>query len=220
MDDYDNYEPPEALVLKHRPFRRARNGFVGECMFSSAWSRLMQSPPVEDDDNPRGQATKLELILNHYPHEIGERQASIAASFIQWLGTNCGLSFLKSATELGKKLESKPNGFLAAWAIENVRHSSVNYGVRTIEAVLAHEDYGQIQDLFSMRRPNVPVLSFADIEVVDQLLNWLATEEGLEFVNTCEVELENLRIAQQDDVRTQRKLENTKRAKGETDYAP
>jgi hypothetical protein len=216
----DDYEPPKALVLKHRPFRRARNGFAGECMFSSAWSRLMQSPPVEDDDNPRGQATKLEIILGNYPHEIGNRQSSIAASFVQWLGTNCGLSFLMSAKDLGKKLDSKHHGFLAAWAIENTRHSNVNYGVRTIEAVLAADDYGQSQDLFSLRRPNVPVLTAADIEVVDALVSWLSTEEGLEFVETCQVEIENLRKAQQEDSMAQRKLGNNTRNNKETDYAP
>jgi hypothetical protein len=220
VDDIDDYEPPKALVLRHRPFRRPRNGFVGECMFSSAWTRLMQSPPVEDEDNPRGQATKLESILRIYPHEIGERQASIAASFALWLGTNGGRSFLSSAKELGEKLSSARYGYLSAWAIENERVSNINYNVRTIEAILREEDFGQSQDLFSTRRPNVQILSAADIEVVDTIVVWLATEEGMTFVNTCLDDLENLRRAQQDEVVALRRADNAKRTiTGESTYA-
>lgn len=221
MDDVDDYEAPSALVLKHRPFRRPRNGFTGECMFSAAWTRLMQTPAIEDDDNHRGQSTKLELILNHYPHEIGERQASIAASFALWLGTNCGRSFLTSAKELSQKLSSNSYGFTAAWAIENKRHGNINSGVRTIEAILREEDFGQSQDLFSARRPNVPVLSAADLEVIDCLVDWLSTEEGITFANTCLAEIENLRQAQQDEVAALRRASQApKHTTGESTHAP
>jgi hypothetical protein len=221
MDEFDDNEAPKALVLRHRPFRRPRNGFVGECMFSAAWSRLMQTPPIEDDENHRGQSTKLELILNHYPHEIGERQSSIAASFALWLGTNNGRSFLISAKELSQKLSSTSNGFTAAWAIENKRHSSINSGVRTVEAILCEEDFGQSQDLFSTRRPNVPVLSAADLEVIDAMVDWLSTGDGLDFANSCLDELESLRNAQMEEVASIRRADQAKRKQtGESTHAP
>lgn len=206
---YGDDQEPKPLELSHQPFRRPRTDFTGECMFASSWLRLMASPAVEDDNNRRGVSTKLELILSVYPHEITQRTASIAASFITWLGTNMGMCFLGEAVKISEKLGNRQDGFISAWAITNRRMQGIDQGVRAIEAILREEDYGQSHDLFSYRRPNAPLLTAADTEVVDHLVEWLAEEEGMEFVRKCEFEITSLKDAQSYEAakKTRRELE-------------
>ena len=188
------------IELIHRPIRRPRTTFTGECMFAASWMRLMASPLVESDRYSGGFANKLESILTLYPHEITQRTASIAASFISWLGTNNGMCFLLSARKMGETLGNMEHGYVAAWAIENRRSQGINCGVRTIEAVLAEEDRGE--DLFGYR-PNIPILSAAEVEVVDILVGWIGCEEGRAFVSNCEAEIEQLKKAKSDEERRQ-----------------
>lgn len=190
----------EPIELIHRPIRRPRTTFTGECMFAASWMRLMASPKVESERYCGGYANKLESILTLYPHEITQRTASIAASFISWLGTNNGLCFLLGARKMAETLGNIQDGYVAAWAIENRRAQGINYGVRTIEAVLSEEDSGR--DLFGYR-PNIPILSAAEVEVVDILVEWIACEEGRAFVNDCEAEIENLKKAKAAEERRQ-----------------
>lgn len=190
-----NHEGEQAvtpIALIHRPIRRPRTTFTGECMFAASWMRLMDSPLVESERYSGGFATKLESILTLYPHEITQRTASIAASFITWLGTNNGMCFLMSARKMGEVISNPQNAYVAAWAIENRRWQGINSGVRTIEAVLSKEDSGK--DLFGYR-PNIPILSAAEVEVVDLLVEWMAGEEGMTFVNNCEAQIESLKNA-------------------------
>jgi hypothetical protein len=189
-------------------------------MFAAAWLRLMDSPEVEDDSNPRGYANKLERILHCYPHEITQRTASIAASFIMWLGTNCGRSFLMSARTTAAALGNTENGYVAAWAIENRRVSSMNNAVRTVESILQPDDHGQSQDMFGNRR-NIPILSAAECEVVEALVEWISSEEGMAFVNKCESDISKLREAQVAEEHRQRQAEmHLKTNAGDTGYAP
>lgn len=218
---YSDGREPEPIVLSHRPLRRTRTEFTGECMFAASWMRFMDSPLVEDDYNPRGYSTKLELILSTYPHQISQTTATIAASFITWLGTNGGLHFLNEARKMMVKVGNPADGFLAAWAIENRRTVSINSGVRTIEAILSKDDHGQTQDLFWERRPYAPLLSAAEVEVVEHLVEWLSCEEGMAFVSKCETEISNLREATQDEKFEQMMRERRQNNKnGETSYAP
>lgn len=204
-----NHEGEQAtarIALIHRPIRRPRTTFTGECMFAASWMRLMDSSPVESERYPGGFANKLESILTLYPHEITQRTASIAASFITWLGTNNGQCFLIAARKMGETLGNPQNGYIAAWAIENRRSQGINSGVRTIEAVLSKEDSGT--DMFGYR-PNIPILSAAEVEVVDLLVEWMAGEEGMTFVNNCEAEIESLKNAMAAEERRQFKIKNT-----------
>ena len=193
--------------LIHRPIRRPRTSFTGECMFAASWLRLMASPVVEDDNNPRGYSNKLELILSDYPHEINQRTASIAASFVTWLGTNCGMSFLMEARKLSKMLGDDMKGHVSAWAIENIRVRGINGGIRTVEAVLAKESSSV--DLYGFR-PNTPILSAAEVEVVENLVEWISSEEGRGFVGKCESAIEHLKNSTAEEERRQRRAKHAR----------
>lgn len=190
---YDGIDQVPAPHLIHRPIRRPRTTFTRECMFAASWLRLMDSPTIESDRTARGYVTKLESILSLYPHEITQRTASIAASFITWLGTNNGSCFLMEARKLSEILGSAERGYIAAWAIENRRAQGINNSVKTIEAILSSE--ASDQDLFGYR-PNAPILSAAEVEVADLLVEWIACQEGRAFVSKCESEISLLQKAQ------------------------
>lgn len=215
---HDGEQEIEPIGLIHRPIRRPRTTFTGECMFAASWMRLMASPSVESEVYAGGFANKLESILILYPHEITQRTASIAASFISWLGTNNGLCFLLGARKMAEKIGNMHDGYVAAWAIENRRSQGINYGVRTIEAVLSEEDSSQ--DLFGYR-PNVPLLSAAEVEVVDILVEWIACEEGRAFVNNCEAEILDLKKAKESEERRQmRALSRKNQSTNEVTHEP
>lgn len=206
--NHDGMQNAADPTLIHRPIRRPRTTFTRECMFAASWLRLMESPTMQSDSNPRGYVSKLESILCLYPHEITQRTASIAASFITWLGTNSGRCFMQEAQKVSETLGSLERGYVAAWAIENRRTQGINSGVRTIEAILATEDSSH--DMFGYR-PNIPILSAAEVEVVDLLVEWLAGEEGRVFVNKCESEVNLLQKAQAAEER--RRLKNHENSK-------
>jgi hypothetical protein len=66
-------------------------GNVRERLYAEEW--------LKENTRQRGHLTRLELILQGYnatPHEPTARDAEVAASVIQWLGTTVGQNFLET----------------------------------------------------------------------------------------------------------------------------
>lgn len=178
----------ELMPLLHEPSLPVRQDVIGEVVFVEAWQRLMDVPvefPLDVDCD-----TMLDDVLSHYPYSVGQREATVCASIICWLGTNCGLGFLHECKKLAEMFPSyrREHAYLAAWTIENSRSPGVNSGVRTLEHILS-DTIGRTGVLGNLGRiPASP--SADDYECAECLIKWLSTTKGQDFLKYCEMEIQ------------------------------
>jgi len=171
----------EESVFTHDPVRPVRTDVLGEVVFMARWKELMDTPlDFEYDIDPPNQM--LKKILWDVPGQLTERHAQVGASLIRWLGTNNGRAFLEQADDMSILLRSRERGYVAAWALQNERRLSTCYGWRTIEAVLSPNPLDD-------KRVERPLLSFDDAETIENLIGWLGTGKGEDFVVQCRKEI-------------------------------
>jgi hypothetical protein len=182
-DVRDEYtEQIELLAFDHKPIRPPRACTIGEVVMSEHWEIAMQAEAKNIHDDCDEYAFRA--LMHAFPRPLTQRHASVAASFIRWLGCNCGRGFLHDAEKLKEKFHSNTNAYVAAWAIENMREVAINRGVRIIEAAIAPDDHwknGYLEKL--------PDLSADDYEVVDNVVIWLGSKDGQDFLNRAEREI-------------------------------
>jgi len=176
----------EIMEFDHSPISPfPRKNHIGEETFHSAWLHLMgeiKGSYFVDYSTP------LHQILSHaFPYVVTQRHATVAASFICWLGTNSGRSIID---QVGRCLRYNPclsrlDSFRLIWAKENSRRYGFNNGYRLIEYIL-----GDMNDEFHGWQLNISV---QDYEVCDRLIEWLADVEGTNFINSCLEVIEDLR---------------------------
>lgn len=130
--------------------------FAGEQAYHDAWKNIA--------------TLRLHNMLVHSPYTVDEHVTRIVASFMCWLGTNCGQSFLNSARQLTKQFNSMDRGYYIAWALENRRESSVNSGVRTLEGIVQQKCE----------------LTAADYEIIEYAVHWLSTIDGQYYLKEAE----------------------------------
>lgn len=182
--DYDkSFE--EWVELKHEPERPARPDVYGEGIFLEAWQRLMATFPKHGD----GELNEMFChVFSNIRGPAKQRQATVAASFIVWLGTNCGREYLRQARLILAYMQVASDhsvrrggswSYSAAWANFDRRHCGINGGNRTIEAILSEVEVN-------------------DVEIVDHLAAWLGSPEGYDFIEEAEAEIEETRKALQE----------------------
>jgi hypothetical protein len=179
---YDEFDPgPSEEIaaiasLSHTPVRPPRRTFLREQVYASRWAKLIAAHP-----------RVLMSILTDYVAPVGQREATVAASFVTWLGTNIGQALLETAAkrtplsplaDWSKELAAS-DAFLSAWAHENRRQLGINGGKRTLEAILQDDTASQQQ------RPSAD-----DYEVVEHLVIWLGCTRGQRFLAGCRAEAE------------------------------
>lgn len=157
--------------LDHSPVFEPRPDIRGEAIFTNMWADLMNGPRDE-----YGGETPLEVILNDYRFKIGQREATIAASVIGWLGCGCGQSALIRAHDLSKVWDgSRADAYQMAWMHQNRRMRGHNGGMRALEMIMEiGDDYAKV------------ALTAEDVEVADMVWYWLGTEPGQAFLKACE----------------------------------
>jgi hypothetical protein len=157
--------------LDHSPVTAPRSGFRGEQVFTRLWIDLMNGPANEyNDDSPLG------CVLSHYRFNITQREATVAASVIGWLGCNCGQATLTNAHRLTEtSIYSRAEAYQMAWMHHNRRRVYHNSGMRALEHIMEVAD-----------EPNMARLTAEDHEVADLVWYWLGTDEGQAFLSSCE----------------------------------
>lgn len=164
-------------LFEHKAIAMPRKGFLAENVFYDNWVQMLtQDRDMSEPDNQR-----FADVLGSYGHEINERVATVAATFISWLGTNVGFSYRDEARRLSKVVPYKHDAYLMAWAVHNLRHSSVSAGRRQLEACLSNPALDKHDHI-----NRAPVLSSQDYEVVEHLVVWLGTDDGQDFLEKCE----------------------------------
>jgi hypothetical protein len=176
-------------ALVHKPIQPPRPTHIGEQVYASMWEAMMTKPAVQEPACLTDESVEpLDMVLRHFEWKITQREASVVASVVCWLGTTCGLAMIQSARRRAADAKVPQHlAYLIAWTIENRRVSYVNSGVRVIESVLAPPEsrirgcvgpYRQVDPL--------PDVSGRDLEAVDHLMTWLGSADGERFIRTCE----------------------------------
>lgn len=87
----------------HNSLQQARLNRMPEKVYADYWKKKN-----ERCGGVNHGFTFLEWILapnGDWPEEVSERDAAVAASIIQWLGTNCGLGFMSECEREIKRVE-------------------------------------------------------------------------------------------------------------------
>jgi hypothetical protein len=175
-------EQAELLAFSHEPNRTPRPDVIGEVVMAEMWQAHMRREANDPQDDCDEYAFRA--LMNAFPFALTQRHATVAASFVKWLGTNCGRCFLSTAARISAKLDGAMDAYAAAWAMENTRHIGINGGYRTIEAVLATD-----ANYENGRLTHMPDVSAHDCEVIDHVVTWLGMRDGQAFVAACEKEI-------------------------------
>ncbi|MDT0618442.1 hypothetical protein RM531_08130 [Salinisphaera sp. P385] len=186
------YKLPE---FDHTPVRGPRANHP-EAVFHRCWVELMATPPVDpfDDDvgsiDPPPNARFVSIFEDAVAENLNQRHATVAASMVAWLGTNCGQGLLASAQALWEQLSIVSNPppretvFEMALSEENRRMRIINGGMRLIEHLLAPDDcLCEYNGGVSMSRD--PELRFSDYEILAQVMRWVGSEQGQAFIDHC-----------------------------------
>jgi hypothetical protein len=168
-----------------------RKGHVQEHVYAEKWEALMRKIPRYGLRAPNGM---LASVLYQLPVYITQRHALVCATVVCWLGTNCGQSVLHKAEQfMIKAAMFSEQAYLLAWTSENMRHSWLNHGYKTIEHLLAPADHYGVSILtpfISLIRK--PKLTIEDYETVECLMQWLGSKEGQQFISECELEISEI----------------------------
>lgn len=178
--------------VEHRPLT-VRNQ-LPEMVFASEWMKIA-SVVVDDSDygydlDSEDPAMTVGQVIaaghNRHMH-IGQAEATLAATFIVWLGTSVGRCFL----ERGKMLEDHFRkgvsaglggeggaGFLAAWALHNARSIGLNGGWRTCEFMAGDWKVRGQKEVTAVQ-----------LELLDNMARWLGSKHGVRFIERCEAKV-------------------------------
>lgn len=182
MQDYDlSFEDQDFLrALKHEPIRPARQGVPAEGIYLAEWQRMMQETPLRIYD-----------ILRNYRHFPDQRAANVCASFMVFMGCNCGRAYTETAEALIKDVDktwlpmhmrSPEAMFQITWAIENQRNRGINSGMRTIEAMLGEEGLFDVRlGRGYMDADKLAKITPEDYDVVDCMVEWWGSREAREI---------------------------------------
>lgn len=169
----DDYVMPR---VKHVPLQPPRPGTPGEGVYLGLWQEWATANPGEW------------LAIFDTCAKVGQRAASVAASFMVFMGCNVGRSFTGEALQLAMTDRWRERAFLAAWANENRRSRGVNHGLRTIEFMLAPKHPIAENAPFSrgVDWQLVPNVTMDDIDIVESMVCWWAGTAAEAMRNVAE----------------------------------
>lgn len=180
MSQYYNVNSTLSPKLLHIPIRPPRYHTPGEVVFLREWQTYLEENP------------EAFLYLCRTTGPVRQRAASVAASFMVYMGCNGGASFTFLAKSLHKSnvFGCDEDAYLAAWASHNKRYGAVNYGLRAIEFILASEHpihNGFLRSVVEWSK--VPVITMEDNDIIESMVVWWASEEAEQLRQRAEAEI-------------------------------
>ena len=175
----------ELLPIKHEPLYPPRTDVYAEGIFLHHWQVVAASRGTHIHDEAE---TMFDAIFWYTPRESKQRMATVVATFVSWLGCNCGRCFLELAAKKseGQYRYDKERTYIGVWAAENMRNPGTNSTIRYVESILAED---QTRDKWTGGILKRPVLSVYDLEAIDTFVVWLANERGQEFLKDVNEEI-------------------------------
>jgi hypothetical protein len=165
----------ELIDIEHIPYAAPRKGTPGEGIYLKLWLEFNETDPMGLEG----------LLYGRFREPFSQRAASVAASFMVFMGCNGGRAFTMMAKEMAAKkaFASTEDAYLAAWAIYNKRVHGVNVGLRVAEYMLARVhplDRGRLIEA------SVPQITQADMDVLEAMVVWWSTERAAQMRTTAE----------------------------------
>lgn len=134
------------------------------------WKAYMATVPEFGDADC--EARFEEVFGDAYGDDPTQRDATVAASFICWLGCNVGAGYL---TESRRQFEREgQRAYLQTWSVMNLRRGWKGGGRRKLDAIL----------------PPPWDLTARDVEIVDHAAWWLGSPDGQKLIREAEAEIE------------------------------
>ncbi len=148
--------------LRHVPLHAPRASTPREGLFLALWQQFAEQRPDE----------WRHVMRTNGP--VRQRAASVAASFMVFMGCNGGRGFTCGAEQLVKSgaFTCAEDAYVAAWAIENKRHYGVNHGLRTIEYMLARKHPIPNDRVGRVDWALVPDVTQEDADIVESMVAW------------------------------------------------
>ena len=183
---------PVPAALDHESVHPSRGGMPGETAFLTAWQDLMAAADADDEvEHPLHGAHGTYWSPDPEPDQD---DATMAATLVQWLGTNAGACLVLLARQLAGGGLSGPDAFRAAWAVTNSRRRASNFDMRSIESMMVPPDAPRNLDGMPHR---LPVISPRQYETAEHVCAWLGTTSGTAFLEAREREIEAFRAHEQ-----------------------
>lgn len=188
--------PSEILALSNRPIDATETdsqyfffrGFVAIMGFglgqrAEGFQRLLQWGRKEVSVWP-GHSISIDFSWNDL-----QRDAWVACSLAQWLGTRCGLDFLNLVTrEQDSRLSRR--SLASIWSRENTPSDFARHGYTLLQIIL---DQNRLYEQFRRHTPGDPSLidpvSLRDKRVAELIILWLNTQEGDAFIAKAEEQI-------------------------------
>lgn len=151
--------------LRHVPLKPPRASVPREAIFLELWQQFAEQRPEEWAYVVRGRTNG----------PMRQRAASVAASFMVFMGCNGGQSFTHFAERVARSgaFTCTEDAYLAAWTIENKRIHGVNHGLRAVEYLLAREH--PLSDRTCGTGVNwtaVPDVTMEDMDIIEAMVAW------------------------------------------------
>ena len=171
-------------ALLHVPLKPPRASVPSEGLFLALWQQFVEQRPEEWG------------YIMRTTGPIRQRAASVAASFIVFMGCNGGKSFTFRAEQLADSgaFTYPEDAYLAAWAIENKRIHSVNSGLRTVEYMLARQHPITTGGALTRRIDwkLVPNVTQEDADIVESMVAWWSSTTAHWMRNSVEAKVKAL----------------------------
>nr|WP_319566223.1 hypothetical protein [uncultured Rhodoferax sp.] len=158
----DDFIPPKVV---HRPLAPPRKSISGEVIYLDLWREWATARPRDWHA----------IFKTNGP--VRQRAASVAASFMVFMGSQGGKGFTHTAKIFAKEpcFLSRERAFIAAWAINNMRCVGMNSGLRSSEYMLAAE-YPLIDWPRGIDRRKVPNITQDDNDILESMVRWWSTD--------------------------------------------
>ncbi len=168
---HNSADPQPSSKIVHTPIAPPRASFLSEVIYLKLWQEFATARP------------KDWMTIFHTSGPIRQRAASVAASFIVFMGCAGGRDFTARASEFANKLDSsfsRESAFIAIWAIDNQRQNWRNHNLRLCETILASEPpYDPKRNMVYWGY--VPTITNDDHDILESMVRWWATSQGTEF---------------------------------------
>ncbi|WGK63482.1 hypothetical protein QAO71_17075 (plasmid) [Halopseudomonas sp. SMJS2] len=175
------YESTDLNALVHEPINPVRACTLGEGVMMNEWLSLMNEESIADDWDWGLPVHPLDMILRC---PVDQRAATVASSFVRWLGTNNGRCYLSRSRAFQEVHGSE--AFLVGWVLENRRKYDNDFRMITY-LLTKKENFSNQGGLIAGGR--LADVSDRDNEVIESVASWLGTELGLAYLHRCETEM-------------------------------
>lgn len=152
------------MFIVHCPFAPPRACTPGERIYLGLWQEFAEARPDDFQD-----------IFRDMNDSVDQRVASVAASFMVYMGCNVGQSFTERAKGLIHAFAWEREAYLAAWVIHNRRTYGINNGLRAVEFMLAAQHPIDNEGCRHVVWERIPEITQKEMDAVECMVGWWST---------------------------------------------